>query len=318
MTTTGDSGPHRAARTEPDQGNEWSRLGPAVARTHDDVRSSESPAGRSSSAPAGAESSSTKLAPVAGSTSSPWADGNGSTESSTMTSKGRSSGPWQVLSRLIVGLAVPLGLLALSVRLVASPLFLWIEYHRPGFPSDEYGFDAGERMSLGSQGVDYILNWAPPSFLGDVRTANGVPWFTSDEVSHMTDVKGVLQVGLGLALVTVLLAALFWLLRHRKDATGLIRAAVWGAWGTLLLLAVLVVLAVLGWSTFFAEFHSLFFADGTWTFSASDTLIRLYPTQFWIDAAASVAALTVLGCLVVIVSGYRSLRRRRKAVTPQR
>lgn len=214
------------------------------------------------------------------------------------------------LTRFLVGLAVPLGLLAVAVRLVASPVFLWIEYNRPGFPDDPYGFGPGQRMSLGSHGVDYILNWAPPSFLGDVRTANGLAWFRPEEISHMTDVKYVMQLGLAAAVGVVLLALVAVVLRRRRDAAGLIRAAMRGAWVTIAALAVLAVVGMLSWEWFFTTFHSLFFADGTWTFSLSDTLIRLYPTQFWIDAAATVALLTVAGCAVVILWGRRALRRR--------
>lgn len=211
---------------------------------------------------------------------------------------------------MIVGLAVPLGLLAVSVRLVATPVFLWVEYHRPGFPEDPYGFTADDRMTLGSHGVDYILNWAPPSFLGSLRTPNGVAWFRPEEISHMTDVKYVMQLGLGFGFLMILLALAIMLIRRNVDATGLIRAAVRGAWSTLGLIVVLGIVAVLAWQWFFETFHALFFDDGTWTFSLSDTLIRLYPTQFWIDAAACVGALTIIGAIVIILTGRRALRRR--------
>lgn len=216
----------------------------------------------------------------------------------------------RIFTRFLVGLAVPLGLLVIAVRLVASPVFLWVQYHRPGFPEDPYGFTPAERMSLGSHGVDYILNWAPGSFLGDVRTPNGLAWFRPEEISHMTDVKYVMQIGLGAAVVVVLLAVVAVVLRRRHDAAGMIRAAVRGAWVSIAALVVLAVVGILSWEWFFTTFHRLFFADGTWTFSLSDTLIRLYPTQFWIDAAATVALVTVAGCAVVILWGRRALRRR--------
>lgn len=234
----------------------------------------------------------------------PQADGD------TVETSAESGTVLRILTRFLVGLAVPLGLLVMAVRLVASPVFLWIEYNRPGFPEDPYGFTSAQRMSLGSHGVDYILNWAPSSFLGDVRTANGLAWFRPEEISHMTDVKYVMQFGLAAAVVVVLLAVVAVVLRRRHDAAGMIRAAVRGAWVSIAALVVLAVVGILSWEWFFTTFHSLFFADGTWTFSLSDTLIRLYPTQFWIDAAATVALVTMAGCAVVILWGRRALRRR--------
>lgn len=215
-----------------------------------------------------------------------------------------------VLTRVLVALAVPLSLLVASIRLVATPLFLWIEYHRPGFPEDPYGFQAEDRMILGSHGMDYILNWAPGPFLGEVRTSSGRPWFTPEEVSHMTDVKWVLQIGLWAGVVVVLAALVLGLLR-RRDRDGLLTSVAVGGWLTVIASAALAVVAALGWQQFFAGFHSLFFSDGTWTFSTADTLIRLYPTQFWMDAAGTIAVITVCGSVLVAVLAQRARSGRR-------
>ena len=54
--------------------------------------------------------------------------------------------------------------------------------------------------------------------------------------------------------------------------------------GPALLLALLAVLGVWGMVDFnglFAAFHSLFFVDGTWTFSYDSLLISMYPLDFW-------------------------------------
>ena len=86
------------------------------------------------------------------------------------------------------------------------------------------------------------------------------------------------------------------------------RALFAGAVWLLIALVGLGVLAATGWEAFFAGFHSLFFADGTWTFSTADSLIRLYPGQFWVDAAFAVALLTLAGALLTLVLGWPSRR----------
>lgn len=214
----------------------------------------------------------------------------------------------RVAGRVLTGLAVPAALLMIAVRVVASPLFLWAEYHRPGFPQDSYGFTTDQRMSLGSHGVDYILNWAPESFLGDVRASNGLAFFQQEEIAHMTDVKHLMHIGLWMATVIVILAAAVVVMQRRQDAAGLVRAANWGAVATIVTMVVLSMAALVSWEWFFTAFHSVFFAAGSWTFNQSDTLIRLYPTQFWIDAALSVAIITLVGCLGVMLWGRRKLR----------
>lgn len=216
----------------------------------------------------------------------------------------------QRLLQAVLALSLPVLLLGLGARLVATPVFLQLEYHRPGFPADHWGMSTEERMTFGSYGMDYIMNLAPPEYLGGLVSPEGGLAFTPAEVSHMSDVQHVMHWGLMSALVLLVVSVLvgWWLHRRAPGAA----SAAWfaGAWLTVALLVVACVAAVLGWQNFFAAFHSLFFSSGTWTFSISDTLIRLYPTQFWIDAAIAVALITLVGAFAVMLV---TTRRRRRA-----
>ncbi len=218
------------------------------------------------------------------------------------------------LQQVFLALVLPLVLLAAAVRAVATPLFLWAEYHRPGFPADSYGLSTEERMVLGSYGLDYVMNWAPPGFLGGLQDAEGARLFLGSEVAHMTDVKIVLQSALAAVAVLALLGIVSSLYLRAKAPGAASGALFFGAWLTVALLVALAVAAVLGWQQFFALFHSLFFADGSWTFRASDTLIRLYPTQFWMDAAIAVAGLALLGAVAVMIATWPTAFRRHRAL----
>ena len=57
------------------------------------------------------------------------------------------------------------------------------------------------------------------------------------------------------------------------------------------MLAVPVIL--LGFDGFFVRFHEVFFAGDTWRFNNADTLIRIYPEQFWQDVSRLAAAIAV-------------------------
>ena len=214
----------------------------------------------------------------------------------------------QRVLQAVLALCLPVLWLAFAVRLVATPAFLWLEYHRPGFPADRWGMDVEERTTFGSYGLDYIMNLAPPEYLGGLVSPEGGMAFTSAEVSHMTDVQHVMQWGLLLAGVLAVLSAAAALHLHRR-APGTASAA-WfaGSWLTVGLLVLAAVAGALGWESFFAGFHSLFFSSGTWTFSVTDTLIRLYPTQFWIDAAVTVAVLSLLGAFATMLLAARRAR----------
>lgn len=213
---------------------------------------------------------------------------------------------WQVFLALVY----PVILLVLAVRAVTSPLFLWIEYNRPGFPGDGYGFSTDDRMTYGSYTVDYLSNWAGPRYLGDLVNRSGDSLFKDGEVSHMADVKLVIlsAFGAGALLIVLSLVAIAYL--RRRSTGGVRRGLFAGSIISLTIILGLAALAVLSWQQFFTEFHRLFFASGSWTFALEDTLIRLFPGQFWIDAGIVIGGLVLLASLVTLILTWPTRRRR--------
>lgn len=218
------------------------------------------------------------------------------------------------LRATLIALTVPLTVLMIAIRAVASAPFLWLEYHRPGFPEDSYGYYLIERMRLGSYGVDYINNFAPREYLARVTTgADNTLAFTEAEVNHMHDVKWVLLIAT-VAVAALFLLTLFSSISLRERAPGTIRRSLFcGAWITLGLIVVLGVVGVFGWEWLFTTFHQVFFPQGNWEFSARSTLIRLYPPQFWIDAAIAVAVLVAAQITLLLVTTWPTKYRKLKA-----
>jgi integral membrane protein (TIGR01906 family) len=84
-----------------------------------------------------------------------------------------------------------------------------------------------------------------------------------------------------------------------KDRQALTRPILVSVVVTLSLAAGLGLFILLSFSSFFTEFHHVFFEGNTWLFHQDDTLIRLFPTDFWFDAAVIIAGLTVVELLLV-------------------
>ena len=218
------------------------------------------------------------------------------------------------LRATLIALTVPLTVLMIAIRTVASAPFLWFEYHRPGFPEDSYGYYLIERMRLGSYGVDYINNFAPREYLARVTTgADNTLAFTEAEVNHMHDVKWVLLVAI-IAVAALFLLTLFSSISLRERSPGTIRRSLFsGAWITLGLIAVLGVMGFFNWEWLFTTFHQVFFPQGNWEFSVRSSLIRLYPPQFWIDAAIAVAVLMAAQITLLLVATWPTKYRKLKA-----
>ncbi|WP_229780283.1 DUF1461 domain-containing protein [Arthrobacter sp. BL-252-APC-1A] len=221
-----------------------------------------------------------------------------------------------VLGRVIqVAIAVffPVMLLAAAIRAVATPLFLWVEYNRPGFPVDSFGFSSEDRLTYGSYAVDYLLNFASPRYLGDLVTPDGDPLYLASEVSHMADVKTVLTIAFVTALGMALLSLAGGVYLARRCPGGIRRALFAGAVATLALIAGLLVAAVLAWEEFFTMVHTIFFSQGNWTFRLDDTLIRLFPAQFWMDAGGAIAGIVLLVCVLVMIFTWPTRKRRERS-----
>jgi integral membrane protein (TIGR01906 family) len=127
----------------------------------------------------------------------------------------------------------------------------------------------------------------------------GTAAFNEREIRHMRDVRilfGRAQIVFWVALA-VLLAGFAVLNRwSRRAATQPILVSVMT---TLSLAGALGLYILLNFRNFFKRFHHAFFEGDTWLFRQDDTLIRLFPTDFWFDASLIIAELTVVQLVLV-------------------
>jgi integral membrane protein (TIGR01906 family) len=207
---------------------------------------------------------------------------------------------------LFLVIALPAFLLLTSVRIVMSQAFLRLEYNRPGFPADPFGFTKADRLKYAPYAVRYLLNNAGISYLGNLTFDNGAPLFTDRELQHMHDVKHVTRVAFRVHLILglALAAGVIVLPWRRQTLRVLWRGLSDGAILAISLIAALVILALAAWNFFFDNFHRILFKGDSWEFSTSDSLIRLFPQQFWFDAALGIGVLTLLGAALIITGTW--------------
>ena len=205
---------------------------------------------------------------------------------------------------LVVFLAIfiPFIFLMGGVRLVMNPAFAEFEYDRSGFPLDPYGMETRERKQWAGFSIRYLTNNESIDYLGNLQTFKGEKIFTDSELSHMADVKTVVQRSLTAWYVVcgLSIAILLWFIIMRQWSS--IRKALnAGGWVTIGLLGTLLIFLTVSFDKLFEYFHRLFFQDGTWTFLESSTLIRLFPFEFWRDAFVSVIVFTLIGGILLVV-----------------
>ncbi|MBI3176657.1 MAG: TIGR01906 family membrane protein [Chloroflexi bacterium] len=209
------------------------------------------------------------------------------------------------LLKLLISFLLPLVLVVSSVRLLVTDQYLSSEYGKTDFPPDPFGFDQAQRLTYASANFEYVRGSQPIDALAN-QQSNGLPLYNARELSHMRDVQNVYQSvwrlwQIALALVLVAGVALSW---RRETRAALAAAIQWGGVISAALVAVVGLPAVVAWRLWFVAFHKIFFAAGTWTFNYSDTLIRLFPENFWFDAAMTISGLTLIGGLLTALIGW--------------
>ncbi len=225
------------------------------------------------------------------------------------------------LARITIAVAVPILLVTVVVRLVMSPWFLQLEYNRPGFPPDAYGFSQQDRLQYAPATLTYLLSDEPIEFLAQQTLPSAlvpphkcipVPdapdacyMYNDRELRHMYDVKVVTiytyRVGIAAAGAAIISAVFL----ARTDMPTLRSGLISGGGLTLGIIGTIILLAATAWDVFFTQFHSIFFEGDSWLFAYEDTLIRLFPEQFWFDAAVTVGGLSALGAVLILVGCWR-------------
>ena len=218
-----------------------------------------------------------------------------------------------VLLTWLVAALVPFALIGLGLRLLLTPFFLRLEYNMPYFPPDTYGFTKEDRLKWAPYALEYLVNRADISYLGNLKFEDGTPLFNERELSHMDDVKRVTKGALNVwYMMLILLAGLGLWSRfaglEQVYRQGLMRGG-WLMVGLAVAVGLIVVIGIVVspnvfWN-FFVGFHRLFFEGDTWMFYFSDTLIRLFPLRFWQDAFL-LAAIIALGGGVALGLGLRA------------
>lgn len=202
-------------------------------------------------------------------------------------------------------LLIPILIMLGSVLLLTNESYLAYEYGKANFPADRYGFSPQLRFILASTNIHYVRAHLPDNELSK-QTLNGVPVYNQREVSHMVDVQVVFQSILRVwQLAFVLFVILGCVLWKHNQLTTFWSGVEWGGILAAGLILTIALLAFFAWQTWFELFHRLFFLPGSWLFSYQDTLIRLFPMQFWFDATLTISFLSFASGLLLALLGWR-------------
>jgi len=221
------------------------------------------------------------------------------------------------IAQIVMVLTLPVFLVLTNVRLLMGGAYLRYEYGKASFAAP-LGFTVEERLDFARASIDYLLSDDGIEALEALADENG-PIYNTRELRHMEDVKALTAKAFPLGVILGLfLLGLAGVMIYRRGETrrAALRGLVGGAVLTWVVFLGLTALVLLNFDWFFTRFHLLFFEGETWLFSYTDTLIRLFPPQFWFDAAVLVGALTLIEAAVVGGAAWLLYRHARQAARP--
>jgi integral membrane protein (TIGR01906 family) len=183
---------------------------------------------------------------------------------------------------------------------------------------DRFGFTPEQRLDLAHDTLDYMQRLETADhviyLLEDLRLpGTDQPLYNPAEIGHMIDVKNLTDAMLFIVVITLTIVMLGMAYLLGNPATNALGWKTFFQAGlfTVIILAAIAVFILLAWEVFFTQFHELLFPPGTWTFAYSDSLIRLFPEQFWFDIGVILSGGTLfLGALVALI-GWLMWRRKR-------
>ena len=214
--------------------------------------------------------------------------------------------------RWLVVLAIPFLLTLGTVRLLISwnsPSYPEFEYGR--IAPDRFGFTLEERLGLADATLGYLRRPEPAHeviyLLEDLRLpGSDQPLYNEREIGHMLDVKVVadaFKTFLWVLAIIVIGGLILLLARAETRSLGAKAIQQGGLLTVIIVFAVMVFMGV-AWGLAFTLFHNLFFSSGTWTFAYTDSLIRLFPEQFWFDFGMLWTGLILLEGIILALIGY--------------
>ncbi|MDD6651428.1 MAG: DUF1461 domain-containing protein [Eggerthellales bacterium] len=132
---------------------------------------------------------------------------------------------------------------------------------------------------------------------------------SADSVVHLDQVHQVVIVALvAIVIALILLVASFGHVIFNYGRKAASTCLIWGPVAMLAILALFLVWALADFDALFAWMHSLFFADGTWTFSVKSLLICMYPEPFWMGMGVTWLLTTCIASVISLGVGIRMKR----------
>ena len=212
------------------------------------------------------------------------------------------------INTILFIICIPVLLITTNVRFAVNDIRLYEYGFNKYEVSETTGLDNEELKQTAQRLIDY--------FNSDEEFTD-IEVFQEREISHLKDVKGLIQLVYRLQIGTLIFILIyiifnFLMLRH-AHWRNIAKRLVWGGLATIALVAILGVLALVGFDDLFLWFHLVSFRNELWQLSPDAMLLLMFPQGFFNDATLFIAAGTILEAIIIGGIAWVLLRWKREA-----
>jgi integral membrane protein (TIGR01906 family) len=212
-------------------------------------------------------------------------------------------------------ICIPLLLITSNLRFAVNDIRLYEYGFNKYHVSEDTGLDKGNLTEIAHKLIAY--------FNSDEEFVD-ISVYNQRDIAHLKDVKGLVQLVYRLQFVSLayIVVYIFFTFLLLRDAfwRQLARRLIWGSGATIVILAVLGVIALVDFDQFFLLFHLVSFRNDLWQLYPGDKLLAMFPESFFNDAALFIGGAITLEAIIIGVAAWGFLRWKGKAKpepTPQ-
>ena len=211
----------------------------------------------------------------------------------------------QILLKILFGFLLAILLISTSATFVINtPIFYSFEFQKNNI-AEITQIPHDELIRAGKHIREYFAN--EEQYLDLHVYQNGVlrSIYSEKEISHMKDVKSLINGVYALATITLTLMVIviIWgiVLKPHQFISTLVELLSSSAKYILITAIILSVLSLLAFQQLFLIFHQISFANDLWILDpATDYLIMMFPQNFFLEATLLIGLLILIECLILI------------------
>lgn len=221
------------------------------------------------------------------------------------------------IAALLFMIALPVALVTTNVRIVMNEPRTYVYATDHYHTTETTHISRSELLRASGELRDYFSNNEDNVSIRVIRDGQSTLLFNERETAHLHDVKSLFQTSFraqeGAIVFIMAYVVMVFLWAREGSLRRLAREVFLSGTGSLVVLAMFGITALIGFDAVWERFHLITFTNGNWEFDPrTDHLIQMFPDDFWRDVTLWIAIGTLVELVLLSIGAGAILRMTRE------